>query len=75
MKSLRGVTTSSSVLNFRMFAHSTTLMSQLYNIYFGLPYISQESMAQSQLQLDYSFTRLQNYSLCESLINPFEVLP
>ena len=73
---MRGVTISSSVLNFGMFAHFTTLISRLYNIYFGLPYLSQESMVLSQLQLAYlnhlelslSFTKLQNYSVCESLI-------
>ena len=48
------------------------------NIYFGLPYLSQESMVLSQLLIlswafSYSLTKLQNYSLCESLINSFEV--
>ena len=69
MKSLRGVTISSSVLNFGIFAHSTTLVLRLYYIYFGLPYLSQESMALSQLQLAYlyyldlSLTVLQNYGI------------
>ena len=69
MRSLRGVTISSSVLNFGMFAHSTILISQLYNICFGLPYLSQESMVLSQLQLAYlyhielSLTVLQNYRI------------
>ena len=51
------------------------------NIYFGLPYLSQESMVLSQLQLGYlyypeislSLTKLQNYSSSESLINSSEV--
>ena len=69
MRSLRGVTISSSLLNFGMFAHSTTLISRLYNIYFGLPYLSQESMVLSQLQLAYlyylelSLTVSQNYRI------------
>ena len=69
MRSLRGVIISSSVLNFEMFAHSTTLISRLYNIYFGLPYLSQESMVLSQVQLAYlyylelSLTVLQNYRI------------
>ena len=69
MRSLRGVTISSSVLNFVMFADSTILISQLYNICFGLPYLSQESMVLSQLQLAYlyhielSLTVLQNYRI------------
>ena len=66
---MREVTISSSVLNFGMFAHSTTLISRLYTIYFGLPYFSQESMVLSQLQLAYlyylelSLTVLQNYRI------------
>ena len=66
MRSLTGVTISSSVLDFGMFAHSTTLISRLYNIDFGLPYLSQESMVLSQLHLAYlyylelSVTVLQN---------------
>ena len=40
------------------------------NIYFALPYHSQESMALSKLQK--SLTKLQNYSICESLIKSFE---
>ena len=75
MRSLRGITISSRVLNFGMFAHPTKLISRLYNIYFGLPYLSQESMVLSQLQLAYlcylelplSLTKLQNYNLCKSL--------
>ena len=69
MRSLRGAITSSSVLNFGMFAHSTILISRLYNIYFGLPYISQGSMVLSQLQraylyyLELSLTALQNYRI------------
>ena len=52
------------------------------NIYFVLPYLSQRSVVLSQLPLAYLyylelsltvFTKLQNYSLCESLINSFEV--
>ena len=68
MRSLKGATISSSVLNFGMFAHSTTLISRLY-IYFGLPYLSQESMFLSQLQLAYlynlelSLTVLRNYKI------------
>ena len=69
MRSLRGVTMSSSVLNFGMFAHPTTLISRLYNIYVGLPYLSQESMVLSKLQLTYlyylepSLTVLKNYRM------------
>ena len=69
MRSLRGVTILSSVLNFGMFAHSTTLISRLCNIYFGLPYLSQGSMVLSQLQLAYlyylelSLAVLQNYRI------------
>ena len=69
MRSLRGVTISSSVLNFGMFAHSATLISRLYSSYFGLPYLSQESMVLSQLQLAYLYylelplTVLQNYRI------------
>ena len=48
------------------------------NTYFGLPYLSQESMVLSQLLLlswnfSYSFTKSKIYSLCESLTNSFEV--
>ena len=66
-----------SALNFRMFAHSTTLISRLYIIYFGLHYLSQESMVVSQLQFAYlyylelSLTVLQNYRItafCKPLI-------
>ena len=66
---MREVTISSSALNFGMFAHSTTLISRLYTIYFSLPYFSQESMVLSQLQLTYlyylepSLTVLQNYRI------------
>ena len=66
---MRGVTISSSVLNSGMFANSATLISRLYNIYFGLLYLSQESMVLSQLQLAYlrylelSLTVLQNYRI------------
>ena len=77
--------------NFGMFAHSATLISRSFhfisktgglggwdNIYFGLPYLSQESMALSQsLILSWAFsdslTRLQNYSLCESQLKSFKV--
>ena len=55
MRSLRGVAISSSVLNFGMFAHSTTLILRLYNIYFGLRYLSQASTVLSQLQLPYLY--------------------
>ena len=46
-------------------------------IYFGLPYLSQESIVFFQLLVlswvfSYSLTKLQNYNLCESLINSFE---
>ena len=63
MRSLRGVTILSSVLNFG------TLVSRLYNIYFGLPYLSLESMSLSQLQLaclcylELCLTVLQNYRI------------
>ena len=50
------------------------------NIYFGLPYLFQESVVLSQLQLaylpwafSYSLIKLQNSSFCESLINSSEV--
>ena len=48
------------------------------NIYFGLPYLSLESMALSQsLILSWAFsdslTKFQNYSLCESQIKSFKV--
>ena len=65
-----------------MLAHSTTLyhdfptsyskqvaLDSLDNIFFGLPYHSQESMVLSQLQLDYlyylelSLAVLQNYRI------------
>ena len=55
MRSLRGVTIFSSVLTFGMFTHSATLISRLHNIYFGLPYLSQESIVLSQLQLAYLY--------------------
>ena len=50
------------------------------NIYFDLPYLSQELTVLSQLQLNYlyylelflSLIKLRNYSLCESLIKPFK---
>ena len=78
---------SSSVLNFEMFAHSATLnhvwptsnlkqaaMDTGDNIYFGLLYLFQESMVLSQtVSFSYNFTKLRNYSLCESPINSFEV--
>ena len=49
------------------------------NIYFGLPYFFQESMVFFQLLIlswafSCSLTKFQNCSLCESLINSFEVL-
>ena len=48
------------------------------NIYFHLPYLSQEFMVLSQLLIlswafSYSLTKLQNYSLSESLVNSTEV--
>ena len=48
------------------------------NIYFHLPYLSQEFMVLSQLLIlswafSYSLTKLQNYSLSESLLNSTEV--
>ena len=67
MRSLRGITISSRVLNFGMFAHPTKLISRLYNIYFGLPYLSQESMVLSQLQLAYLCYLELPLSLCKSL--------
>ena len=69
MRSLRQVTISSSVLNFGMFGHSTILISRLYDIYFGVCYLSQESMVLSQLQLAYLYylelflAVLQNYKI------------
>ena len=78
-ESLRGVTILSRLLNFGMSARSTTLISRFSNflkqvaldswdnIYFGLPYLSQESMVLSQLQLAYiilSFL-LQSYKITE----------
>ena len=68
MRSLRGVTISPSKLDFGMYAHSTTLISRLYNIYFGLPYLSQESMVLFQLQLAclyYLELYLQSYKITE----------
>ena len=78
---------STSVLNFQMLAHSATLnhewptsnlkqaaMDTWDNIYFGLLYLFQESMVFSQtVSFSINFTKLRNYSLCESLINSFEV--
>ena len=69
MRSLRGVTILSSVLSFGIFVHSTALTSRLYNIYFGLSYLSHKSMFLSKLQLAYlyylelSLTVLQNYRI------------
>ena len=74
-----------------MFPHFATLTSRFStshlkqaaldswdNTYFGLPYLSQESMVLSQLLLlswtfSYSFTKSKIYSICESLTNSFEV--
>ena len=51
-------------------------LDSLGTIYFGIPYLSQESMVLTQLILywafSYSLTKLQNYSLCESLIKSCE---
>ena len=56
-RSLRGVTISSIVLKFGMFAHSTTSMPQFL--------ISSRAFC-------YILTKFQNYNLCESLIKSFE---
>ena len=84
---LRGVTKSSSALNFGMFTHSTTSISRFARFIFKTSGFGQLlsfsrvngsfSTAAHLLILSsgfsYSLTKLQNYSLCESLINSFEV--